>query len=191
MDELFVFLKDYPKVAGVLISLVSGSLGWFFREIFQIIVENKKYKRELRTYFWKEKVNAAKKASEFYLEYKNFLNLMQLKFELFEVGKIEYDQFIDKIGIEVEQLNLKLKKFPHLEYHHINLFYEFNEEKSMLLSNEINSLIQNLISLNAEDAELDIKAKKIYKAIREKYAELEVIVNGYLDIVRNDIKGYI
>ncbi len=81
--EIIELWKEYPKIGGTMIAIVSASIGWILRNIFQLIIENHKYKREIKTFFWKEKINASKKASEFYLEQLNFLNLVRHQFEIY------------------------------------------------------------------------------------------------------------
>ncbi|RKS94081.1 hypothetical protein BC952_1949 [Flavobacterium limicola] len=141
-------LKDYPTESATAIATVFALLGWVGRNIFQIFIENRRYSKELKTFFWKEKLNAAKKASEFYLENLNFLNLVRHQFEMYELGKANQNEFFENIEKEVKFYSEKLKAFPHFEHHHINIFYDFNENRAMEINKntfEINQKIFELI----------------------------------------------
>lgn len=191
MDTILQFIKDYPVVGGTAIATTSASIGWILRNIFDIFIENKKYKRELKTYFWKEKINASKKASEFYLEYSNFLNLARLQFESYELGKIEHQEFIENIQNEVAFYSNKLKNFPHFEHHHINIFYEFDEQKSMDLTNEINKLIREISEVKPNENDAEKTIQNSFKKLKENYTKLFEIQKKYVSKVRNDIREYL
>lgn len=188
----FDFLKDYPQIGAACIAIVSGALGWFFRNLIQFFVDKSKYNRELKTFFWKEKVNSAKKASEFYLEHMNFINLVVHKFELFEKGSIEYQELYDNIQKEVEFSSNKLKAFPHFEHHHINIFYAFDEKRSMEINKrtfDINRELVDLLSMDGDIPDAEVKMK--FSELKANYQELFSIYKAHLNTVRNDLKEYL
>lgn len=196
--EIFELLKDHPKTGGTIIAIVSASLGWVIRNIFQLITENFKYKRDIKTFFWKEKINASKKASEFYLEQLNFLNLVRHQFEIFELGKIEHQELFENIQKEVSFYSNKLKEFPHFEHHHINVFYDFKEQRSMEINKNTFKITQEIIDLRITETDtkevIDNKVfeiKKRAKKLKENYSELFDIYKEYLRTVRADIKNYL
>ncbi len=196
--EIIELLKEYPKIGGTFIAIVSASLGWVFRNIFQLIIESRKYKREIKTFFWKEKINASKKASEFYLEQLNFLNLLKHQFEIYELGKIEHQEMFENIQKEVSFYSNKLKAFPHFEHHHINVFYDFNEQRSMEINKNTFEITQEIIDLRTTETdsaeEIDRKIREIKsraKKLKENYSELFDIYKSYLNTVRTDIKEYV
>jgi hypothetical protein len=198
MEEIFNLIKEYPKAGASGIAIVSGSLGWLFNNIFQIYIEKIRYKKEIRTYFWKEKLNSAKKASEFYLEYLNFLNLLRHQFETYEIGKIEHRELLDNIQSEVHFYFQKLKAFPHFEYHHINLFFDFNDKRTMEINSETTRINQQILDLRInENDDIEMinnkvgEIKKLAEKLKNNYAELFDINKKYLDLVRIDIKEFI
>ncbi len=191
-------LKDYPTESATAIATVFALLGWVGRNIFQIFIENRRYSKELKTFFWKEKLNAAKKASEFYLENLNFLNLVRHQFEMYELGKANQNEFFENIEKEVKFYSEKLKAFPHFEHHHINIFYDFNENRAMEINKntfEINQKIFELIPQELDSTEqIDIKMNKIKefsKILKDNYSELFNIQKTYLSQVRSDINNYL
>lgn len=198
MEEIFNIIKEYPKAGAIGIATVSGSLGWLFNNLFQIYLENRRYKKEIRTYFWKEKLNSAKKASEFYLEYLNFLNLLRHSFETYETGKIEHQELFDNIQKEVQFYSEKLKAFPHFEHHHINLFFDFSDKRAMEINSETTKINQQILDLKITESDsvhiIDEKVDEIKRLsvnLKNNYAELFDINKKYLDLVRKDIKEFI
>lgn len=198
MEEIFNIIKEYPKAGAIGIATVSGSLGWLFNNLFQIYLENRRYKKEIRTYFWKEKLNSAKKASEFYLEYLNFLNLLRHSFETYETGKIEHQELFDNIQKEVQFYSEKLKAFPHFEHHHINLFFDFSDKRAMEINSETTKINQQILDLKITENDsvhiIDEKVDEIKRLsvnLKNNYAELFDINKKYLDLVRKDIKEFI
>lgn len=198
MEELINLLQAYPEVGGGTIAIVSGAVGWFIRSFVQIALDFYKYKKELKTFFWKEKINAGKKASEFYLEYMNFLNLVRNQYEMYELEKLEFTILIENIQNEVKFYMEKLKNFPHFEYHHINIFYEFEEEKLTAIQNVINDNLRKIVKIKVEqndtEDEINVKieeTKKHFKNLKENYEELFLIHKSYLKIVRSDINKYL
>lgn len=198
MEEIFNLLKEYPKAGATGIAIVSGSLGWLFNNLFQIYLEKIRYRKEIRTYFWKEKLNSAKKASEFYLEYLNFLNLLRHQFETYETGKIEHQELFDNIQSEVNFYSQKLKSFPHFEHHHINLFFDFSDKRSMEINSETTTINQQILDLRInenDDIEMIdnkvVEIKKLAEKLKNNYTELFDINKNYLDLVRKDLKEFI
>lgn len=188
-------LKEFPIEGSTLIATTFALLGWILRNLFQVYIENKRYNKEIRTYFWKEKINAAKKASEYYLEILNLFDLIKTQFKLYESGSIEHEKLYENIEKEVEYYRTKLKSFPHLEYHHINLFYEFDELKSSEINNKTIEIQQKVFDLlnetNLSANELEIKFKEYSSVIKNNYSELHKIYKKYLKEVRQDINKYI
>jgi DNA-binding ferritin-like protein (Dps family) len=192
------FLKDYPGIGAAGIAIVSGALGWFIRNLVQFFIDKSKYNKELKTFFWKEKVNSAKKASEFYLEHMNYLNLLRHQFEIFEKGEIEHQELYDNIQKEVEFYSNKLKAFPHFERHHINIFYDFDEERSMEINKRTFDINRELIDLQPKAGdtieEIDRKVREIKdkaSELKDNYEEHFKIYKKYLKDVREDLEDYL
>lgn len=189
MEKLTEFLAVYPKIGATLIATTFASTGWVFRNLFELYIEKRKYKRELKTYFWKEKINASKKASEFYFEYANFLNLARIQFENYRLQKIEHSLLIKNFQKEVQFYADKLKSFPHFEHHHINIFYEFDENKSLEINNEINSVNREILELNPEEDNSE-NAKYLFEKIENNYQKLFNLQKGHTNKVRKDLKEF-
>lgn len=189
MNTILQFLKEYSLIGGTAITFTA--IGWIIRNVFDVFIENKKYKRELKTYFWKEKINASKKASEFYLEYSNFLNLSRLQFEHYEIGKIEHQTLIENLQKEVGYYSDKLKAFPHFEHHHINIFYEFNEQKSIEITNSIYKTLREISEIKGSENDAEINVENLYKRLKENYSELLGNQQIYLNKIRTELKEFL
>lgn len=196
--NLLDFLKDYPGIGATAIAIVSGALGWFIRNLIQFFIDNSKYKKELKTFFWKEKLNSAKKASEFYLEQMNYINLMKHQFEIFEKGEIGHQQLYENLQKEIEFYSNKLKAFPHFEHHHINIFYDFDEKRSIEINKRTFDINRELIELQPKEEdsleEIDIKIIEIKKRaseLKDNYEEHFNIYKKYLQKIRKDLKDYL
>ena len=184
-------ISQYPKESALLITITSSSIGWLLRNFLQNFIEHKKYWTEQKTYYWKEKIESAKKASEFYLEYLNLLNLIIIQFKLYREGKIEHKLLIENFEKEVNFYSNKLKLFPHFEHHHINLFYNFNNENILKITNENQELIQNLHEILGYVNIESEKISDILEKIHNNYDSLVKIHTEYLNIIRKDLKEYI
>jgi hypothetical protein len=196
--NLLDLLKDYPGIGATAIAIVSGTLGWFIRNLIQFYIDNSKYNKELKTFFWKEKLNSAKKASEFYLEHMNYINLLRHQFEIFEKGEIEHQELYENIQKEIEFYSNKLKAFPHFEHHHINIFYDFDEKRSMEINKRTFDINRELIDLQPKEGdtlqEIDTKIIEIKKRateLKDNYEEHFNIYKKYLKKVREDLKDYL
>lgn len=192
------FLKDYPGIGATAIAIVFGALGWIIRNLVQVFIDREKYNKELKTFFWKEKVNSAKKASEFYLEHMNYLDLLRHQFEIFEKGEIDYQELYENIQKEVEFYSNKLKAFPHFEHHHINIFYEFDEKRSIEINKRTFDIQRELIDLRPKKddsiEEIDRKILEIKKRaseLKNNYDEHLKIYKMYLEEIRKDLKDYL
>ena len=196
--NLLDFLKDYPGIGATAIAIVSGALGWFIRNLIQFFIDNSKYNKELKTFFWKEKLNSARKASEFYLEHMNYINLLKHQFEVFEKGEIGHQELYENIQKEIEFYSNKLKAFPHFEHHHINIFYDFDEKRSIEINKRTFDINRELIELQPKEGdtleEIDIKIIEIKKRaaeLKDNYEEHFNIYKKYLQKVRKDLKDYL
>lgn len=196
--NFFDFIKDYPEIGTTAIVIVSGALGWSLRYLVQFYIDKSKYNKELKTFFWKEKINSAKKASEFYLEHMNYINLLVHQFEMFEKGEEEHQNQYKEIQKEVEFYSNKLKSFPHFEHHHINIFYDFNDERAMEINKNTFDIIRELTVLQPKESDtlqvIDRKLSEIkQKAIQLKknYEDHFNIYKSYLSYVRKDIENFL
>ena len=164
------------SIFGLIFPVLCGAVGWFAN----VIWENSKYKREQKTYYWKEKINAGKKATEFYLEFLNLLNLYRLQFKLYKESIINGESLLVNIQQkESEFYTQKLKQFPHFEYHHINLFYDLIEDENYQIVNDNIEILQKINKINQSE---DVKdTSELFGELGNNY---EKLYNNVLLLIR-------
>lgn len=189
--DFFDFLRDYPAIGGTAIGAIFGAifgvLGWTGKTAYELYIEKIRFKRDLKTSFWKEKINAAKKASEYYLEFLNLLNLARIQYENYESGKIEYGNLIKIFQAELVSYQEKLKAFPHFEHHHINIFYDFDQKKPREITDKIITSLREISELNPDTDNVN-RTKELFEGLKKSYKELFDIHSDYVKIVREDLK---
>ena len=188
------FLQDYTPVAIALVTLTAGGFGYILREIIGNIYSKKKEARDLKAFLWKEKIQAAKKASEFYYQQLNFLELAYQQTKLDEPQQELHKDLIQSINNDLESLRQKIYDFSHYEYHHIQIFYEIDGEIPRKL---VSKLFDIGIKLSdKETAELDIV--DLTDLIKDSTKQRREILTGLIDfyksaikLVRDDINTYL
>jgi len=118
------------------------------------------------------------------------LNLARIQFENYKLQKIGHEILIENFQKEVQFYAEKLKSFPHFEHHHINIFYEFDENKAVEINNKINSINRKISELNPEKDNSE-KVKSLFGKLEENYGELFNLQKGHTARVREDLKEYI
>ncbi|TDE04817.1 hypothetical protein [Flavobacterium sandaracinum] len=179
-------VKYSQTVLNFIIPIFCGAIGW----IANVIWEKSKYKREQKTYYWKEKINAGKKATEFYLEYINLLNLIRLQFKLYKDNVIEGDNLLINIQQEnVEFCSQKLKHFPHYEYHHINLFYELIEDNNFKIVSDNSEILQKINKINQSKNIRDNEINELFGKMEDNYEKLHSNVLLNLKKIQKDLEN--
>lgn len=179
-------IKYFQAEFSLIISILFGAVGWFAN----VIWEKSKYKREQKTYYWKEKISAGKKATEFYLEYVNLLNLFRLQIKLYKQGLINGDNlliFIQQKSIEF--YSQKINQFPHYEYHHINLFYNLIDDKNYQIVNENTEILQRINTINQSEDTKEDEINELFGKMEDNYEKLYNNVLSHLNCIQNDLKN--
>lgn len=168
-----------------LFPILCGVIGWFAN----VIWENSKYKREQKTYYWKEKINAGKKATEFYLEYLNLLNLFRLQFKLYKESIIDDKDLLEQIQSENKFYSQKLKQFPHYEHHHINLFYELIEDKNYQIVNENAEIFQKINRISQSENVIENEISELFDKMGNNYEKIYSNVLLQLKKIQKDLEN--
>ena len=193
--EIFKFLKDYPEIGAIAIATVSGAIGFFVRSIVSYYTEKSKKQLELKEVFWKEKIQASKKASEYYLHHMSFISLTADRYEMLENNKPENKELIKSTEKIIEIYKNRLLEFPHFEHHHINLFYDFDGTKTSEIVKEDYKCFQNIgaIEFYPNDT-LEIinhkleKLSENFKILKINSNKINDIYKGHLSTIREDLK---
>ena len=170
-------------------SLLGGAFGAGIISLIAIILNNYydkiKYEKEVKTFLWKEKIEASKKASEFYYEFLNYINIVIVHLELLSDKDIGYSNLTDKIVLFEEKLN----KINSYDYHHVNIFYDLTNENTKDLTLKINKNFHKIGLLKEDSKNSEIKI--LIKDIKSSYSELEASYHRQIRIVRSNINNYI
>lgn len=175
IDYISVFLGS--AFGAGLISLIAIVLNNYFGSLH--------YKKDLKTFLWKEKIEAAKKASEYYLEFLNYINLLIVHLELLS----DDDIGVSDLGKELIFYENKMKSKTTLDHHHINIFYDLISNESSELTIKIQKSIHKL-TLISESDNLDL-TKEIIEELKECYSELLNLYKKQIGNVRESIRKYI
>ena len=171
-----MYLKYFQTEFSLIFPILCGAVGWFAN----VIWENSKFKREQKTYYWKEKIDAGKKATEFYLEFLNLLNVYRLQFKLYQDSIIDGESLLVNIQQkESEFFEQKLKQFPHFEYHHINLFYDLIDDENYQIVNENIEILQEINRIKQSG-----DVKKISELFGKMGHNYEKLYNNVLKLIR-------
>jgi hypothetical protein len=180
------FINYFQTEHTFIVQIICGAIGWFAN----VIWEKSKYKREQKTYYWKEKINAGKKATEFYLEYINLLNLFRLQFKLYKDNVVEGESLLIFMQQKnVEFYSQKLKQFPHYEHHHINLFYELIEDNNFKTVNENTEILQKIEKINHSKDLTDNEVRDLFVKMGDNYEKLYNNVILQLRKVQKDLEN--
>lgn len=180
------FVKCSQTELNIIIPIFCGVIGW----IANVIWEKSKYKREQKTYYWKEKINAGKKATEFYLEYLNLLNLFRLQFKLYKDNIIEGESLL--VFIQQKKIDFyshKLEQFPHYEHHHINLFYDLIEDNNFKIVNDNIEILGKIEKINQSKTIKDNEISELFGKMGDNYEKLYNVVLLQLKKIQKDLEN--
>lgn len=192
------FLQDYTPVAIALITLFAGGVGYVIREIVGNVYSKKKEARELKAFLWKEKIQAAKKASEFYYEQLNYLELAHQQLKMEESEDEIHPELARNISDTLESYRVKVQSFPHQEYHHINMFYDLDDLKVRALASKLFDLNIEISNIKFLDIDSDNENEEKFALFKSKTSQLRQIHLELIDFykaaiknVRDDINAYL
>ena len=200
MEEigLWKLLVEYPKMGALLIATISSVLGYSLKTSIEYFLSLRKKKAELRELFWKEKIQSAKKASEFYYEHLSFLNLLSQNIDN-EINEKEYSEALaTSFQKQIVKLSEKTTNPSHYEHHHIHIFYDFDETELNLLNKKSFEIIQDLETIeiletdSSEQIEKKLNdAKEYQKNLKSNHEKSMKIYRRYLKHIREDIRKFV
>lgn len=193
--EIFKFLKDYPEIGTLAIATIFSALGFFGQSIMNFFLEKSKKKVEFRELLWKEKIQSAKKASEYYKLHMGFISLTAEQYEMYEENNSGAEELIKSTQVIIDNYKKKLLDFPHFEHYHISLFYDLDESYADEIVKDNYRCFQSIGSVNFDvtdsEEELDSKMnvlKENFGILKENHKKIIDIYNGYIKMIREDIK---
>ncbi|REE07637.1 hypothetical protein DFQ09_1155 [Winogradskyella pacifica] len=191
--NIFKSLLETPE--NWLLGIVFGAVGYLTKTIVDNYLNKSKKRVELQELYWKEKIESAKKASEYYLYQIGFFSLTADKYEMIEEDRKGAEELVESTQELISSYQKRLIEFPHFEHYHINLFYDFNESKTKEIIKENYESIQNIHSVNFIETDDNAEFKRKFDVLKTNFGilkknnrELISIYQNYLKIIRDDIK---
>ncbi len=152
MEFIFRILRNNPEIGTLFIATTFTAIGFIFKTLIDTFLENKRYKNEIKRTYWTERINAAKKASEYYYDHLELIGLMIHKIDIVlnQDGPGSLPETIQQTIEIVSQRSTNPKSFEH---HHIHMFYDFDTDVLDQLNTESFRIIQNLQQIEILDSD--------------------------------------
>jgi len=197
LEFIFKILRDNPEIGTLFIATTFTAIGFIFKTLIDTFLENKRYKNELKRTYWTERINAAKKASEYYYDHLELIGLMIHKIDiaLNQDGPGSLPNIIQETIENVSQRSINPKSFEH---HHIQMFYDFDTEVFDQLNTESFIIIQNLEKIEILESDSSEKIDKKLSKGRELLVDLKSnhqtkkdIYKKYLKTISKDLAEFL
>ncbi len=143
MEFIFKILQENPEVGTLFIATTFAAIGFIFKTLIDAILEGRKSKKELKKIYWIERINAAKKASEYYYEQQELFGLMIHKIDVV-LRQNGPGSLPETIQNTIEVISQRTKNPTSLEHHHVHMFYDFDTDVIDQLNTKSFNIIQDL-----------------------------------------------
>ena len=197
MEFVFKILRDNPEIGTLFIATTFTATGFIFKTLIDTFLENRRYKNVLRKTYWSERINAAKKASEYYYDHLELLGLMIHKIDIVlnQDGPGDLPETIQKTIEIVSDRNVNPKS---LEHYHIHMFYDFDTQVLDQSNMESFSMIQDLqkIEILNSDSPETINEKlnrgrELLQNLKSNHQAQREIYRKYLKKISEDLAEFI
>ena len=197
MDFIFKILRENPEIGTLFIATSFTAIGFIFKTLIDTFLENKRYKNEIKKSYWTERINAAKKASEYYYDHLELIGLMihNIDIVLNQDGPGSLPETIQKTIENISQRSVNPKSFEH---HHIHMFYDFDTDIFDQLNTESFNIIQNLQKieiLDSDSSEINdeklSKGRKLLLELKSSHLAKKALYKKYLKKISDDLAEFI
>ncbi len=186
-------MRDYPEIGALFIATTFTALGFIFKTLIDTFLENKKNKNEIRRIYWTERINAAKKASEYYYDHLELIGLMIHKIDI-ALNHNTPSSLDEIISVTIEKLSQRSINPTSFEHHHIHMFYNFDFEifdKLNVQSFDLIKKLENFEILESDsfgviDKKLE-EMKSILLELKNNHKTKKDIYKKYLKRINNDL----
>ena len=197
MEFIFKILRENPEIGTLFIATTFTAIGFIFKTLIDAFLEGKRYKKEIKKIYWTERINAAKKASEYYYDHQELISLMIHKIDIVlrQDGPGTLPETIQKTIEVISQRTVNPISFEH---HHIHMFYDFDTEELDGLNTESFSIIQELekIEILKSDSSQSINDKlndgrNLLTDLKSNHQKQKKIYKSYLKRINEDLAEFI
>lgn len=188
---MWEFIENYPKIGSTSLASIFTMIGYFSKTLIDLFIEKRKRKHAYKSEFWKEKLNASKKASEFYFEQLNLFELICQNIDLQLSGKSINPDLLLGIQNSINRVNERVSNPKNFEHHHINIFYDFDHDELREKSKELINQIQDVYFLMKENSESYGKKNdeviNSYSKVKNTIISIDSKYRSYLATIRDDL----
>ena len=197
MEFIFKILRENPEIGTLFIATTFTAIGFIFKTWIDAILEDRRNKKELKKIYWTERINAAKKASEYYYDHQELLGLMIHKIDIVlrQEGSGNLPETIQKTIDVISQRTINPTSFEH---HHIHMFYDFDTEELDRLNTKSFNIIQELqkIEILESDSTESIngklnQGKNLLTNLKSNHQKQKEIYTSYLKMINKDLAEFI
>ncbi|GAB5566064.1 MAG: hypothetical protein Wins2KO_31270 [Winogradskyella sp.] len=197
MEFIFKILRENPEIGTLFIATTFTAIGFIFKTLIDTFLESRKYKKELKKIYWTERINAAKKASEYYYDHQELLGLMIHKIDIVlrQDGPGTLPETIQNTIEIISQRTVNPNSFEH---HHIHMFYDFDTEELDELNTKSFNIIQELQKIEILESDttesINIKlneGRNLLTNLKSNHQEQKKIYKSYLSMINEDLAEFI
>ncbi|TVZ10634.1 hypothetical protein JM80_3187 [Cellulophaga sp. RHA_52] len=197
MEFIFKILRENPEIGTLFIATTFTAIGFIFKTLIDTFLESRRYKKELKKIYWTERINAAKKASEYYYDHQELLGLMIHKIDIVlrQDGPGTLPETIQNTIEVISQRTVNPNSFEH---HHIHMFYDFDTEELNELNTKSFNIIQELQKIEILESDttesINIKlneGRNLLTNLKSNHQEQKKIYKSYLRMINEDLAEFI
>ncbi len=196
MKSIFDALKENLEVTMFFLATTFTAAGFIIKTIIDTFLENKRYRKEIKKAYWTEKLEAAKKTSEFYYEQLELLGLMIHQIDI-QIKRGIVGPLSESTQSIIEKLAERTLNPKTLEHHHIHMFYEIDTTFFDKLNTESYSIFQEMEGLDFKDSDSEEvfnkklkKYKELLLKMKTKHEEKKSKYKEHLEEIRNDLNKF-
>lgn len=197
LDLIYKILAEHPEIGTLFIASTFGALGFISKTLIDALLENKRYKNEIKKVYWTERVNAAKKAAEYYYDHLELIGLMIHKIDIV-LNHSEPSSLEEIMQNTIEKLSQRTVNPSSFEHHHIHMFYNFDSEIFDRLNTKSFDLIKKLEkfeflesdSTESIDGKLN-KMKSILSELKTNHQAKRDLYKKYLNKINIDLSEFV
>ena len=159
MENIYETLKENPELVTFFLATSFTAIGFIAKTFIDTFLENKRYRKEIKKTYWAEKLEAAKKTSEFYYEQLELLGLMIHQIDI-QIEQGFFGPLAESTQSTIEKIAERTLNPNSLEHHHIHMFYDIDTSYFDKLNTETYKIFQEMERIDFKESDSDDVFKK-------------------------------
>ena len=196
MENIYETLKENPELVTFFLATSFTAIGFIAKTFIDTFLENKRYRKEIKKTYWAEKLDAAKKTSEFYYEQLELLGLMIHQIDI-QIEQGFFGPLAESTQSTIEKIAERTLNPNSLEHHHIHMFYDIDTSYFDKLNTETYKIFQEMERLDFKESDSDddfskkiAKYKEYLLQMKQKHEEKKIKYKEHLREIRNDLNEF-